>query len=204
MTRKTRTRAKLLSHPRFARLGSELEEHLESWIQSSSPADLIGLLDEVCTDLLRRAFRSVGGTEGTVWLADSAEEFLVAVHNSGPDAGDLVGFQQPIGSGIISLVYAQQQPYCENEIGQSEGHDDTLDRKMEKHTSAMIAVPFYFAFGLRGVISCVQLEEDFAGEEESAPGFDSENVGELVRAANAVERIVNATILSTAMGLDNG
>ena len=205
MARLTRNRAKLLSNPQFARLGIDLEEHVEAWIQSSNPMETIGLLDEACTDLLAKTFLSVGGSEGTVWLADSAEKFLVAVYNSGPDSENLVGFEQPIGSGIISLVYAQQQPYCENEIEQSHGHDDTLDRKMHKHTAAMIAVPFYFAFQLRGVVSCVQLEEAMP-EDIGSPsaGFESAQVSELVRAVNTVERIINATLLTAALGLDNG
>ena len=64
----------------------------------------------------------VGGCEGTVWLADKEEKNLVAVYNSGEDAASLVGFEQPIGAGIISMVFAQQQPYCENDIGGSHGH----------------------------------------------------------------------------------
>jgi hypothetical protein len=37
------------------------------------------------------------------------------------------------------MVFTQQQPYCENDIEASVGHDDTLDRKIAKHTTAMIA-----------------------------------------------------------------
>ncbi len=194
-----RSRAKLLGNPQFARLGADLEQHIEEWIQSSNPVELTGLLDEVCTDLLSHCFQSVGGNEGTLWLADTDESNLVAVYNSGPDAENLVGFEQSIGSGIISLVYAQQQPYCENEIEKSEGHDDTLDRKLEQHTSAMIAVPFYFAYQLRGVVSCVQL-----GSGDETPGFDSEHVAQLVQTAHSVERLMNAAALSIALGLDNG
>ncbi len=199
---RSRTRSRLLSHPRFTKLGAEIEDYVEAWIQSSQPLDLIGLLDESCSDLLKKSFDIVGGSEGTVWLNDPKEEFLVAVYNSGPEAENLVGFKQPIGSGIISLVYSQQQPYCENEIEESQGHDDTLDKKMQKHTAAMIAVPFYFSFQLRGVISCVQLREN--SESGDAPGFDSEQVDELVKAASGVERFINANLLSVALGLDNG
>tara|TARA_R110002096_G_scaffold182022_11_gene359802 strand:- start:2603 stop:3148 length:546 start_codon:yes stop_codon:yes gene_type:complete len=179
-----------------------LEGHLESWIKSSSPTNLAALLDPVSIALLRESFVKIGGCEGTVWLADEDERNLVAVYNSGSDAGSLVGFEQPVGSGIISLVYAQQQPYCENDIGGSRGHDDTLDRKIEKHTTAMIAVPFYFAFGLRGVISCVQLEEDETGGEQS--GFSSSEVEVLSRTVNVVGRLIDETLLSTALGINDG
>lgn len=196
------TRSKLLCHPSFAKLGSDVEEYVEAWIQSSSPLNLVGLLDEACTELINNSFDAVGGSEGTVWLSDNEEEHLVAVYNSGADAENLVGFKQPIGSGIISLVYSQQQPYCENEIEGSDGHDNTLDKKMQKRTTAMIAVPFYFSFQLRGVISCVQLEDNSKIGDVS--GFDSEQVTTIVKATNSVERFINASLLSMALGLDNG
>jgi len=195
-------RSRLRSRPVFSQLGADVENYIDSWIQSSDPVELIEILDDSCRELLRIAFQAVGGTEGTVWLKDSGEEFLVAVYNSGREASNLVGFRQPIGSGIISLVYAQQQPYCENEIEGSDGHDDTVDKKMHQHTTAMIAVPFYFAFQLRGVISCVQLA-DQSGNDRLA-GFDSDHVSQLVKAASGAEHFINATLLSAALGLDNG
>ncbi|MCG8599228.1 MAG: GAF domain-containing protein [Verrucomicrobiales bacterium] len=195
----TGARTRLLRSPEFARIGAELEEHVDTWIRSSSPSELIGLFDAVSISLLKEAFAHVGGCEGTVWLADSEERNLVAVYNSGDDAVSLIGFEQPVGSGIISMVYSQQQPYCENNIGASSGHDDTLDRKIEKHTTAMIAVPFYFAFGLRGVISCVQLEE----VEGSKDGFSSADVEVITRVSNIMERLVNETIFSNALGLSD-
>lgn len=189
-------RTRLLRNPALARYGAELVDHIESWIKSSSPEEMTGLLDPVSVSLLRDAFSRIGGHEGTVWLADQEERHLVAVYNSGQDAPSLVGFEQPIGSGIVSMVYSQQQPYCENDIGSSAGHDDTLDRQVSKHTTAMIAVPFYFAFGLRGVVSCVQLAE----EVEKSHGFSSGNVEELARVVNVVERLVNESIFCSALG----
>ncbi len=98
------------------------------------------------------------------------------------------------------MVFAQQQPYCENRIEASAGHDDTLDRKIAKHTTAMIAVPFYFGFGLRGVISCVQLAEAPKARE----GFSSADVEILSRAANLVERLIDGTLLTCLLGLGDG
>lgn len=178
----------------------EVERQLETWIDSSSPAQLISLIDAGALGLLKDAFTQAGGCEGTVWLIDHQSRELVACYNSGEEADRLVGFRQPVGQGIISMVFAQQQPYCENHIEASAGHDDTLDRKIAKHTTAMIAVPFYFAFGLRGVISCVQLAE----APQSREGFRSADVETLARAANLVERLINGTLLTSLLGLDNG
>ena len=194
-------RTRLLRNAEFNRLGGDLIEHLESWIGTGTPTDLIGLFDEVAISLLREAFAHVGGCEGTVWLADSEEKYLIASYNSGDDADSLIGFEQPIGSGIISMVFSQQQPYCENDIQASNGHDDTLDRKMSKHTTALLAVPLYFAFGLRGVISCVQLEEVENGVGKN--GFSSADIEALALVSNVVERLVNETLLSSALGLSD-
>jgi len=190
-------RCKPLRHPGLTQAGGEVEQFLETWIRSNSPRDLVGLLDPISMELLRDAFERVGGCEGTVWIADSEETHLVAVYNSGVDAESLLGFQQPIGSGIISMVYAQQQPYCENDILASRGHDDTLDRKIADYSRAMIVVPFYFAFALRGVISCVQLKES----DGSAHGFTSADVQQLARVGNVVERLINENLLSSILGL---
>jgi transcriptional regulator with GAF, ATPase, and Fis domain len=197
----TGTHAKLLRKPELAKLGADLEEHLENWIKSSSAADIFTVFDDGCMALLREAFLKIGGCEGTVWLTDEEEVNLVAVYNSGDDANSLVGFEQPLGSGIISMVLSQQQPYCENDIGASHGHDDTLDKKISKHTTAMIAVPFYFARGIRGVVSCVQLQEIETGT--SKHGFSSNDVSELTKVVNLVERLINETLQSLALGIND-
>lgn len=196
-----RSRAKILRDPELARLGGDLEEHLENWIKSSTPMEIVGVFDHVCISLLREAFLEVGGCEGSVWLADKDEKNLVAVYNSGEDATSLVGFEQPVGDGIISMVFVQQQPYCENDIERSHGHDDTLDKKIEKNTMAMIAVPFYFASGIRGVISCVQLGE--FDSETKTRGFSSDDVSALSRVVNIVERLINETLQSSVLGLSD-
>ncbi|MDF1826130.1 MAG: GAF domain-containing protein [Verrucomicrobiales bacterium] len=194
-------RTRLLRNAELDRQSGDLVEHLESWISSGSPADLVELFDEGALSLLGAAIDRVGGCEGTIWLADSEERNLVATYNTGEDASALIGFEQPIGSGIISMVFSQQQPYCENDIGTSSGHDDTLDRKMAKHTTALLAVPLYFAFGLRGVISCVQLEEVENGDGKK--GFSSADIETLALVSNLIERLVNETLLSSALGLSD-
>ena len=196
----TGVQTKLLRHPGLCEFARGLETHLYHWIESTPPAQLIGLLDQPSLGLLCDAFLDVGGCEGTVWLFDENAGDLVAVFNSGEDADSLIGFCQPLGQGIISMVFVQQQPYCENYIQASEGHDDTLDRKISKHTTAMIAVPFYFGFSLRGVISCVQLEEASHARE----GFSFADVETLSRVANLLERLVNESLFSSALGFNDG
>lgn len=196
-----RNRLKFLKNPEFAQLATDVECHIESWLTTSSPADTAGLLDEVCQGVLTHVFAQIGGSEGTVWLVNSKGTALVAVYNTGPNSDSIVGFEQPVGSGIISMVYAQEQPYCENEISPAAGHDDTLDRQICQATRAMVAIPFYFAFGLRGVISSVQLQNP--GEPDPG-GFESSDVEFLVKAGNSVERLFNERLLSVVLGFDEG
>ena len=75
------------------------------------------------------------------------------------------------------------------------------DRQIDKATRAMVAIPFYFAFGLRGVISCVQLLSDELPEPN---GFVSADIEQMVKAGNDVERLVNGKLLSVVLGLDEG
>jgi len=196
----TSLQTKLLRHPGLCDAAKELGKHLDLWIEATPPAQLVEFVDQASLALLCDAFMQVGGCEGTVWLLDEKAGDLVAVFNSGVDADSLIGFRQPLGQGIISLVFVQQQPYCENDIQASEGHDDTLDRKISKHTTAMIAVPFYFGFGLRGVVSCVQLEEA-AGPRD---GFSFGDVETLSRVSNIIERLINESLFSSALGFSDG
>lgn len=193
-------RTQLLRLSGLVETGAEVERLLESWIREKSPAQVVSLVDAASLILLKDAFTAAGGCEGTIWLIDPKAGDLVASYNSGSEAEKLVGFRQPTGQGIISLVFAQQQPYCENHIEASVGHDDTLDRKIAKHTTAMIAVPFYFAFGLRGVVSCVQLAE----APRSREGFRSADVETLARAVHLVGRLIDGTLLTSLLGLGDG
>lgn len=193
-------RTQLLRLSGLAESGAEVERLLEAWIREKTPGQLVSLVDAASLNLLKEAFAAAGGCEGTIWLIDPESDELVASYNSGGEADKLVGFRQPTSQGIVSLVFVQQQPYCENRIGASAGHDDTLDRKIAKHTTAMIAVPFYFAFGLRGVVSCVQLAE----APRSREGFHSADVETLARAVNLVGRLIDGTLLTSLLGLSDG
>ena len=193
-------RLNLVSDPGLTNTSGAVEERLQDWISGLDPEGYSELIDPLVRRVLHGAFEWVGGGEGTVWVADADEESLVAVYNSGPHAADLVGFHQPLDRGIISLVYANEQGYCENEIASREAHDDTLDRKIGESTGAMIAVPFYFAFALRGVISCVQMKQ---GDGDEPAGFDSRHVEEISAAASVAERMINGRLLTVLLGLDH-
>src|SRR5438309_10138316 len=80
-----------------------------------------------------------------------------------------MGFKQPVSQSIVSLVFASEHAFCENQVYKNAKHSATLDKKLHKTTYAMIAVPFYFLNQVRGVISCVQLLDVMVHDGEAAP-----------------------------------
>lgn len=151
---------------------------------------------------LVQALAATGAHEGTVWLLDATRSHLVPRFNSGPNAKSFVGsFRQSLRSGMISMVVATEQPVCENEVHRNQRQDKTLDHQLQLVTCAMLAVPFYFAGELRGVMSAVQLKESAAAPEP--PGFTAENLATLQLAAEVLARMVEHQLLSLALGRED-
>src|SRR5690349_959363 len=88
---------------RIARVGAEIgAEQIEP------------LLDPLLLRIAEDGFNEAGAHEGTIWLVDSTEEHLMPVFNSGPHASAFVGkFKQPLSAGLISMVFATEQPFLE-------------------------------------------------------------------------------------------
>ncbi|MCB1237387.1 MAG: GAF domain-containing protein [Verrucomicrobiae bacterium] len=193
-------RLNFLADPGLAEAGARAEACLNQWLAGLDEADYGELIDPLARKVLHGAFQWVGADEGTVWLIDGGEENLVAAYNSGPRADELTGHRQPIGRGIVSLVFANERSYCENEIAAREAHDDTVDRKLGTRTEAMLATPFYFANALRGVISCVQLSRE---DGSAPPGFDTRHAEELAATGAVLDRMITGRLLAAALGLDH-
>ena len=66
-------------------------------------------------------------------------------------------------------------------------------------TTAMIAVPFYFAQQCRGIVSCVQLTKKL-GSAQSRAGFDMESMREVSRAASLLTRLFDFKLISRIIG----
>lgn len=150
------------------------------------------LLSPEMADDLSAAFREANADEGTVWLLDSDGGHLVAQHNTGVDADKIVGFQQPLGKGLISMVFETEQAFCENDIQRNTAQDKRLDRHVGKSTMALIAVPFIVRGEISGVISCVKLDGEVSGT-----GFTGIDLDRVMRAEftlqQAVERALDAS-----------
>lgn len=151
---------------------------------------------------LVKAIAAAQAHEGSVWLLDETRSCLVPRFNSGPHAASFVGsFRQDLRSGMISMVVATEQPICENQVHQNQQQDPALDRQLQLLTCAMLAVPFYFAGELRGVISAVQLKE--SADAPEPPGFTAENLDTLQLGAEVLSRMVEHQLLSLALGRED-
>ncbi len=168
-------------------------------------AELVGegpfeeFFDHTMRAQLVEALSAAQAHEGTVWLLDRTRSVLVPRFNSGPKAAEFVSsFSQSLRSGMISMVVATEQPICENEVHRNRQQDKTLDEKLQLVTCAMLAVPFYFAGELRGVISAVQLKA--RADAPKPPGFTVANLGTLQLAASVLSRMLDHQLMSLVLG----
>ncbi|MEM1294203.1 MAG: GAF domain-containing protein [Verrucomicrobiota bacterium] len=145
--------------------------------------------DGVARRVLINGFNRVKADEGTLWIANLTNQNLIPIFNSGPNAADFVSnVRQPLGRGVVSMVFHSGQPFCENEVFKNATHDQTIDKAMHQVTAAMIAVPFFFANHARGVISCVKL-----GEGE----FEVSDLNEIQHSAIVLERLVDCQLMES-------
>jgi hypothetical protein len=194
------TRLTLLTEPAFAELKPLLSERL-AWIGANLRAEQLGsLVDPLMREILQQGFSEAGADEGTIWLLDEAGENLVPAYNTGPGAEQLVGrFKQPLTAGLISMVFASEQPFLENEVAKNAQQSKLLDSLLQTQTSAMIAVPFYFLDDCRGVVSRVQLKP--SGSRDAGPaGFRPEHLAGIQRVAALLSKLIEFQLLSKTVG----
>lgn len=175
-----------------------IEKAIDRAARNLSPGEFRSLIGAPGISILRSAKETVGAASITIWLADLELKHLVVTH-SDPEE-QLVGWEQPMTEGLISLTYASEQSLCENQVYLNADHSKKVDKKLGHVTTAMIATPFYIAGNLRGVISCVQLKD--REEAEDPPGFSARNMNRIRRLSTVAERLVNYRLLTTLLGLE--
>lgn len=202
----TPTRANFLPEQRFVPLRPALQEHLAKLGQAVTPENFLSICDDMLLKLLKESFQRIQADEGSIWLLDQQKEHLIAAYNSGSRSEDIVGFKLPVTRGIISLVVASEHPFVENNVYKNDKQDKALDKKLGKLTYAMIAVPFYFLNEVRGVISCVQLQ-DFTMDGDKVvptkptpPGFRPPELDTIQTIAAVVRDLIDYRLLGTAIG----
>lgn len=190
----------LLPDPAFRDLRPVLAERLNQLGAAVRVEQFASLFDPVLRQTVERGFEAAGAHEGTVWLLDETEENLVAAYNTGPQAAQWVGrFKLPLRAGIISMVFASEQPFLENEVWKNARQSKLLDSMLQVETCAMIAVPFYVLRACRGVVSCVQLRSGGAGEPDPQ-GFRPEHLEAVQWSATILSQLLELRLLSHAVG----
>ena len=193
-------RLNLLPEPAFEDLKPVLQERMTRLGAEVHAEQFTHLFDPLLQKILERGFAEAGAHEGTVWLVDAAGEFLEPAFNSGPQARQIVGhFKQPLGSGLISMVFATEQPFIENEVSHNAQQSKLLDSRLNVQTQALIAVPFHFLNACRGVVSCVHLKTPGVGAVNPS-GFQPENLASVQSATALLARLIEYRLLSQIVG----
>jgi hypothetical protein len=184
----------------FDTMTSALAGRLRQIGSSIHAAEFRGLLDPLVCQTLKWGFAEAGAHEGTVWLLDEAGENLEPAYNTGPDAEKIVGsFKQPLGAGLVCMVFASQQPFLENEVYRNAQQSKLLDSRLQTQTHAMIVVPFHFLHDCRGVVSCVQLKPR-GGAGPDPPGFKPGHIVDVQRTVAIMSQLIEFRVLSLAVG----
>jgi len=193
-------RFNLLPDPKFFAQAGALEDRILEAVDLINPENFLDFAESAPIAALNRGIRMATGDEGTLWLVDRPAQALVPVYNNGPDAEKWVGkYRQPLSSGIISMVYSTEEPFCENDVASNTAQDPTLDRILALRTEAMIAVPFYFAQECRGVISCVRIANSDRFKAKPG-GFTIESMREIILASTVLSGLFDYRLLSGVLG----
>jgi hypothetical protein len=194
------TRLNILPDPAFLELRPKLVDRLARIGAEIHAEEFRELFDPLKQEIFCRAVDEVGAHEGTIWLVDVEGNCLVPAFNTGNMAQKFVGkFKQPLDSGLISMVFASEQPFIENEVFQNPTKSNLLDSLLFVKTNALLAVPFYFLGACRGIISCVHLGHPECSDSESV-GFNPTHLVLIQRAGILLSSLIEHELLSSIVG----
>lgn len=190
------SRLTILPDPRLEPLAASLQARLAQIAGLINAENFLDVLTPLATALLVDAFALVGAHEGSVWIVDRANACLTVGFNNGPDAAALRRHRQPLDKGLVSMVFANEQPFVMNR--DRTGMDLTVQESLKIRVVTMIAVPLYFLGECRGVVSCVRTAR---GDEPEPSGFEAEHLGPIKRAADALHALIDGEVLAKTVGL---
>lgn len=195
-------RCVILPDARFVSLKAALGERLNAVAATIRPENFASLLDTLMLDVLQRGFAEATAHEGSIWLLDAGGSYLVPAWNNGAKAAEFVcRHRQPLDRGLISMVFASEQPFVENEVYRNQQFDPEVDLKLKLRTCALIEVPFYFLKACRGVISCVQVKA-LGDNVPDPPGFSPPHLAAVQRTATMLSRLLELRLLGSTVGWD--
>lgn len=140
-------------------------------------------------ELLKRCCAQTGCGNSALWLAD--DDHLIPVLGHGSHAADFINnYRHPLSEGIISMVHASGQPFCENNIANNPQHSSRLDQKLGIQTQAMIAAPIVTSGEIVGVLTCVHTCPAGTNPDASEYTFNVGDTSEIEFTAAIVGRIM--------------
>lgn len=188
----------ILSDPHLREHATDVERRLSACAARLSIEDLDALMDRVPRGVFGAAMVDIGAVSGTIWLADEARtKMTVGYSHSEPE---LVGREQSLDEGLISLVLATEHGICENKVYQNANHSKHIDEALHFITCSLIAVPFYLGGSVRGVISAVRLKQKAA--DPDPPGFTGTHVSRVQQLSATTERLLNYNLLRILFDLN--
>ena len=187
----------LLPDPDLEEYGDRIARSMERYAKRLRPGELRALFDTPTVSVLQEMRAGIGADSVGVWSADEGRENLVA-SVAEPVDERFLGRQQPLSEGFISLVFASEQPICENRVAEDARHSKRIDSIVGHTTEAMIAVPFYLGGVLKGVVSAVRWGEG----PTSGASFRTGDLRSVQRGAVVVERLVNLGLARVILGLE--
>ena len=191
------SRVSILPDTRLSGYSTDVERSLSTCAASLSIEDLQSLMDRAACAAFDSAMIQTGAESGTIWLADKDRTKLTIGYSH--TNKDLVGHDQALNEGLVSLVLASENGICENSVYQNEKHSKRVDQTFKFITCAMIAVPFYLGGNLSGVISFVRLKPDLSAPDP-AP-FSAGHLANVQQLSTTIERLLNYRLLRILLDL---
>lgn len=187
----------IIPDPSLTAQGLAVEKAVEDRARRLDVAQIQSLMDAVVREAVALATAKIEANSTTIWVVGPGHDTLVVAH-SWP-AAELLGFEQPVDEGFISLVLGSEQAICENKVYEHAAHSKRVDRELSKVTCSMIAAPFYVGGLMRGVFSCVKWKD--RADSPDPPEFSASDLNRVKLLSAAVERLLNYRIMSDLLGI---
>jgi hypothetical protein len=187
----------IIPDPALVAHGAALEKAVEVQARRLGVSELQSLMDAVVREAVALATAKIDANSTTIWVIAPGRETLAVAH-SWP-ATELLGFEQSIDEGFVSLVLGSEQAICENRVYEHASHSKRVDRELAKVTCSMIAAPFYVGGLMRGVFSCVKWKD--SAEAPDPPEFSASDLSRVKLLSAAVERLLNYRIMADLLDI---
>ena len=169
--------------------------------RQATPEQLRDRIDAPLGNMIDAALAGTGSDEGTVWAADRdlEEPALVPIYHfrPGKDTKEfLEKVSQPLGDGLISMVFASGNSLCENDIANDPAHSKIVDTTTGRKTRAMIVTPIYASSVVIAVLTGVRIAPENTGEQSSGDAYSSKDLATLQSAARIIGEVFELRYLA--------